>query len=55
MPLANLRLTCSHGKCDIDSGDIDITIRPVVFANAILFDMLSRIVEEERTGESWRR
>lgn len=55
VPLANIRLACGEGKCEIDTSGIDITIRPVVFANAILFDMLSRIVEEERSGEGWRR
>src|SRR6266508_4160617 len=45
IPLANLRLDCRDDGCDID--DIDIEIRPVVFGNAILFDILSRIVEEQ--------
>jgi hypothetical protein len=53
IPLANVRLDCGDDGCDID--DIDIEIRPVVFGNAILFDILSRIVEEERSGDSWRR
>jgi len=55
VPLANLHLDCRDGQCEIDDDTIDITIRPVVFANAILFDLLSRIVEEEQSGESWRR
>jgi hypothetical protein len=53
IPLANVRLNCEGDDCDID--DIDIEIRPVVFGNAILFDMLTRIVEEEQSGDSWRR
>jgi hypothetical protein len=55
VPLANVHLTCHEKGCEIVSGNIDVTIRPVVFANAILFDLLSRIVEEEQSGESWRR
>jgi hypothetical protein len=57
VPLANLHLKCTEGSCEIDTSNIDITIRPVVFANAILFDLLSRIVEEEQSesGEGWRR
>ncbi len=53
IPLANITLNCREDQCDIR--DIDITIRPIVFGNAILFDMLTRIVEEEQSGESWRR
>jgi hypothetical protein len=53
IPLANLRLDCRDDGCDID--DIDIEIRPVVFGNAILFDILSRIVEEWQSGERRRR
>jgi hypothetical protein len=52
IPLANLRLDCRDDGCDID--DIDIEIRPVVFGNAILFDILSRIVEEQ-WGDRRRR
>lgn len=55
IPVANLRVSCEEGNCDIDDENIDITIRPVVFGNALLFDMLSRIVEEEQSGDSWRR
>jgi hypothetical protein len=57
VPLANLRVKCTDEGCDIDTSNIDITIRPVVFANAILFDLMSRIVEEEQpeARESWRR
>jgi hypothetical protein len=53
IPLANIRLDCDEDDCGIE--DIDIDIRPVVFGNAILFDMLTRIVEEEQSGDSWRR
>jgi hypothetical protein len=52
IPLANLRLDCSDEGCDIE--DIDIEIRPVVFGNAILFDILSRIVEEQWGGRRRR-
>lgn len=55
VPLANLHLECRDGSCDLDAGNIDITIRPVVFANAILFDLLSRIVEEEQASGRWGR
>jgi hypothetical protein len=51
--LANVRLDCRDDGCDID--DIDIEIRPVVFGNEILFDILSRIVEEGQPGGRWRR
>ena len=53
VPLANLYLDCREDHCDIR--DIDITIRPIVFGNMILFEMLTRIVEEEKSGDSWRR
>lgn len=53
VPLANLRLECREDHCQIE--DIDITIRPIVFGNDILVDILTRIVEEEQSGESWRR
>jgi hypothetical protein len=53
IPLANLRLDCRDDGCRID--DIDIEIRPVVFGNAILFDILSRIVEEWQSGDRRRR
>lgn len=53
VPLANLRLDCREDGCQIE--DIDITIRPIVFGNDILVDILARIVEEEQSGESWRR
>jgi hypothetical protein len=53
IPLANLRLDCRDDGCEID--DIDIEIRPVVFGNAILFDILSRIVEEWQSGDRRRR
>lgn len=53
VPLANLRLDCREDGCAIE--DIDITIRPIVFGNDILVDILTRIVEEEQSGESWRR
>ncbi|MCG5212179.1 hypothetical protein [Streptosporangium sp. KLBMP 9127] len=52
IPLANLRLDCDSEDCRID--DVDIEIRPIVFGNAILFDMLSRIVDEQ-SGDGRRR
>jgi hypothetical protein len=41
VPLANLRFKCGDGTCEIDTSSIDITIRPVVLANQLLFDLLS--------------
>jgi hypothetical protein len=55
IPLANLRLDCRDDGCAIR--DIDIEIRPVVYGNDIIVDILSRIVEESRPagGQSGRR
>jgi hypothetical protein len=55
IPLANVRLDCRDGGCDIN--DIDIEIRPVVYGNDIILDILSRIVEESRPegGDGRRR
>ncbi|ANZ28480.1 hypothetical protein A4U64_26680 (plasmid) [Rhodococcus sp. WB1] len=54
IPLANVRLHCDSepGECAID--DIDITIRPLVFGNDILVDILTRIVDEERSDRNAR-
>jgi hypothetical protein len=46
VPLANLRLDCRDDGCEIS--DIEIEIRPVVYGNDIIVDILSRIVEEGR-------
>ena len=53
IPLANVRLDCDPDHCSID--DIDITIRPVVFGNDILVDILSRIVDEGRSDKNYER
>jgi hypothetical protein len=53
IPLANLRLDCRGGGCNID--EIDIEIRPIVFGNDIVFDTLTRIVDEGRPGDERRR
>jgi hypothetical protein len=57
IPLANLRLTDDKDKPaeDLEIEDVEIEIRPVVFGNDILFDLLTRIVEEEQSGDQWRR
>lgn len=53
VPLANLRLRRDDDGCVIQ--DVDIEIRPVVFGNAVLFDILTRIVEESRPDNGRRR
>ncbi|MEU2258414.1 hypothetical protein ABZ540_35200 [Nocardia xishanensis] len=53
IPLANVHLNCRDDACEIE--DIDISIRPIVFGNDILIDILTRIVEEERAGSHDRR
>lgn len=53
IPLANVYLDCRDDGCDIDK--IDIEIRPIVIGNTILFEILSRIVEEERAQQEYRR
>ncbi|GGO94443.1 hypothetical protein [Wenjunlia tyrosinilytica] len=53
VPLANVSLEC--GGSDSSIAHIDIEIRPVVFGNPLLFDMLTRTVEEEQPGSDWRR
>ena len=40
IPLANLRLTPGDDGPRCDHGDIDITIRPIVFTNRLLFQIL---------------
>ena len=53
IPLANVRLDCDRDHCAVD--DIDITVRPVVFGNDILIDILTRIVEEGRSDSKYER
>jgi len=53
IPLANVRLDCGQDPCSID--DIDITIRPVVFGNDVLVDILSRIVDQGRSDADYQR
>jgi hypothetical protein len=53
VPLANLRLDCRDDGCSIH--DVEIEIRPIVLGNDLLLDVLSRLVEEERPSENWRR
>ncbi len=53
VPLANLRLDCRDGGCSIY--EVEIEIRPIVLGNDLLLDVLSRLVEEERPSENWRR
>jgi hypothetical protein len=55
IPLANVRLSCDRDHCAIDANDIDITVRPVVFGNDVLVDVLTRIVEESRSDSRHER
>jgi hypothetical protein len=46
VPLANIRLK------DSDNGwepEVDITIRPIVYNNRMLFDLIRSLVEKEET------
>ncbi|MGW0809108.1 hypothetical protein [Nonomuraea sp. NPDC002799] len=52
LPLANLRLGRDGEGCAIE--DIEIEIRPVVFANPLLFDVITRVVEEQSGGDRRR-
>jgi hypothetical protein len=40
IPLANIRLRGDHDKCHCTQEDIDISIRPIVYSNDLLFDLL---------------
>jgi hypothetical protein len=40
IPLANISLHDQEGEWVFDEGDIDITIRPIVYTNDLLFDLL---------------
>jgi len=53
IPLANVRLDCDEDHCSVD--DVDITVRPVVFGNDILIDILTRIVDEGRSDSKYER
>lgn len=44
IPIANIRVDCRDGGCEID--EIEIEVRPVVFGNSLLLDFASRIVDE---------
>ncbi|MEZ4496525.1 MAG: hypothetical protein R2845_07060 [Thermomicrobiales bacterium] len=37
IPLAVLKLTCGDTACEIDGDSIDITVRPVVITNPVIF------------------
>jgi hypothetical protein len=49
IPLANVRLDCRDDGCAID--EIEIEVRPLVFGNGLILDMVSRIVEEMHSNE----
>jgi hypothetical protein len=51
IPLANIRIEAEHGhRCN--SENIDITIRPIVYTNDLLFDLILSLVTE---GSEHRR
>ncbi|GGN58743.1 hypothetical protein GCM10010112_12760 [Actinoplanes lobatus] len=55
IPLANLRLSDDGRPAgDVEIEDVQIEVREVVLGR-LLFDVLSRVVEEEQSGDSWRR
>jgi hypothetical protein len=50
IPLANVRLPRGRGRCE--SGDIDISVRPIVYTNDLLFEIIVGLMNE---GQSRQR
>jgi hypothetical protein len=44
IPLANVRLPRGRGRCE--SGDIDISVRPIVYTNDLLFELICGLLNE---------
>jgi hypothetical protein len=44
IPLANVRLPRGYGRCD--PGDIDISVRPIVYTNDLLFEIICGLMNE---------
>lgn len=45
IPLANVHLSRKGGRCE--AGEIDITIRPIVYSNDLLFDLVLALMRED--------
>jgi hypothetical protein len=54
IPLANIRLPRGHKRCDYD--DIDISVRPIVYTNDLLFELIIGLMNEwqprQRAGKN---
>lgn len=46
IPLANVRLPTSSEACD--SGDVDITIRPICYTNDLLWELIAGLTKESQ-------
>ena len=44
IPLANVRLPRARGRCE--AGDVDITVRPIVYTNDLLFELILGLMDE---------
>jgi hypothetical protein len=44
IPLANVRLPRGYGRCE--SSDIDISVRPIVYTNDLLFELIVGLMHE---------
>jgi hypothetical protein len=44
IPLATVRLPRGYGRCE--SGDIDISVRPIVYTNDLLFELIVGLMHE---------
>jgi hypothetical protein len=52
IPLANIRVApVDDDPCHLQEDDIDITIRPIVFTNDLLFKLLLSLIHEDNHGE----
>jgi hypothetical protein len=52
IPLANIRVApADGGSCHLQPDDIDIAIRPIVFTNDLLFQLLLSLIKEDNYGE----
>lgn len=55
IPLANIHLKSSDEGHDCDQNNIDITIRPIVYSNDLLFDMILALTQEQDANKPWSK
>jgi hypothetical protein len=55
LPLANIHIKSADEGHGCDQNNIDITIRPIVYSNDLLFDMVLALTQEEETHKPWSK